>query len=199
MRNVRNVCALLALAGTAAIASAQYTMHWYWTGPATLDPSNPTGTYTLWASYGTDGSPLVGFAGSIFDVNAGCGDCDGFISNGMGNPKLGELSNVNGTQTGPEDIVLIDSFQLPPFFNAGYDYSNPIWVYTLNITATAFNGNSFLLTTLNHQNHSVYVSEFGASKEAAPTIDGLWITCVPTPASLGLIGLGGLVAARRRR
>ncbi len=194
---MRNVCALLALAGTAAIASAQYTMHWYWTGPTELSQANPTGTYTLWAEMG--GSPLVGFAGSIFDINAGCEDCDGFISNGMGNPTLGALSNNDGTQVGPEDIIVIDAFQLPPFFNAAYDASNPIWVYTLDITATAFNGSTFTLTSLNHLNHSVYTDDFGTSKEATPTIDGLRITCVPTPASLGLIGLGGLVAARRRR
>ncbi len=194
---MRNVCALLALAGTAAIASAQYTMHWYWTGPATLDPGNPTGTYTLWAQMG--GSPIVGYAGSIFDINAGCKTCDGFISNGKGNPALGALSNANGTQIDAENIVMADTFQLPPFFNPNFDPSNPMWVYTLDITATSFNGGTFTLTTLNHLNHSIYVDQFGTSKEATPTIDGLRITCVPTPASLGLIGLGGLVAARRRR
>ena len=194
---MRNICALLALAGTAAIASAGYTMHWYWTGPATLNPGD-TGHYTLYSKFASGpGEPLVGYAGSIFEITANASDVGGFISNGNGNDLLGDLSPEDGTQIDNNNIVGIDTFQLPPFFNPLYSYDNPIWVYELDITVNA--PGTVTLTTQNHLNHSVYVSNMGANVESTPTIDAFRITVVPTPASLGLIGLGGLVAARRRR
>ncbi|MCW5777635.1 MAG: hypothetical protein KIS87_14460 [Phycisphaeraceae bacterium] len=193
---MRKICALLALAGTTAIASAQYTMHWYWTGPAVLDNNNPTGTYDLWAKM--SGPSVNAYAGSIFDIVLDCPTCEGFLSNGNGNDKLGALSNEDGTQIDGKNIVLVDTFQLPKFFNPGIDLSNPIHVYSVDVTATTFGG-TMILSTHKHLNHSIYIDDFGTSVEGQAIIDRMEITCVPTPASLGLIGLGGLVAARRRR
>ncbi|MCL4741036.1 MAG: PEP-CTERM sorting domain-containing protein [Phycisphaerales bacterium] len=198
---MKRALAVLALAGIAGAASAQSTIHWYWvvgdTGnnDGVISPGE-NATLNLYAQFS---APGLHYGGSIFDIK-GTGNLDTgtYVTHGA-NPKLKQLSNGDGVLQANNDILTADTFQLPEFFNAGIDKSNPIWVYGMEWMPSDYTARTVSGGSTNHLNHSIYTDTFGTSKEFTPTIDGFKFDVVPAPASLALVGLGGLVAARRRR
>ncbi|GIK19314.1 MAG: hypothetical protein AMXMBFR77_13970 [Phycisphaerales bacterium] len=198
---MKRALAVLALAGIAGAASAQQQIHWYWTVGDTgnndgVISAGESAVLTLYAQFT---APGLHYAGSIFDIK-GTGNLDtGTYTSRGANPKLKALSNGDGNLQANNDILVCDTFQLPEFFNAGIDKSNPIMVYSMTWQPNDYSNRTVSGGTTNHLNHSVYIDTFGTSKEFTPTIEGFKFDVVPAPASLALVGLGGLVAARRRR
>ncbi len=179
--------AFIIVAGFAAAASAQ-TMTLSWTTSGTIFDGG-TGTATLWASMDPG---ATGFAGSIYDFSTdGAGT---YIFDNL----LDALTN-DGTDDGMGNVTNIESFQLPPFFNPDFVADNPIAIATFTYTPDTYTPHTVSFTTANHQNFSVYTDDFGTSAEYAGVVNGGSFDVVPAPASMALLGLGGLVATRRRR
>jgi len=179
--------AFIIVAGFAAAASAQ-TMTMYWTTSGVINDGE-TGTATLWAQM-DPGS--VGFAGSIYNFST-----DGAGTYTFDN-LLDELTD-DGTDDGMGNVTNIESFQLPPFFNPNFVADNPIAIATFTYTPDTYTPHTVNFTTADHQNFSVYTDDFGTSAEYSGIVEGGSFEVVPAPASVALLGLGGLVATRRRR
>ena len=207
---MKKVIAIAALAGAATVANAQ-SMKFYWTvdGNRTnnykFDNPGDSASISLW----TEWNPSeVGFAGSIFSIadlsgNSffGTNGVDTDPNNGNGrNPNLSALSGDNGTNQG-DRLDLIDTFQLPPFFNPGFDASNPMLLYTMGVTAGTEGTYSLQRVAANNGTFTsdVYIDTFGSSVPYQADDNKLNVTVSPTPSSAVLLGVGGLVAARRRR
>jgi len=197
---MKRALAVFALAGIAGAASAQSTIHWYWvvgdTGnnDGVISPGE-NATLNLFAQFS---APGLHYGGSILDIiGSGNLDTGTYVSHGA-NPKLKQLSNGDGNLQANNDILTADTFQLPEFFNPNIDKSNPIWVYGMEWMPNDYSARTVSGSTT-HLNHSIYIDTFGTSTEFSPTIEGFKFDVVPAPASLALVGLGGLVASRRRR
>lgn len=191
--------ALFIVAGIAAAASAQGTMTMDWTvsdtgnGDGIIEPGESA---LLALSATMNPMPQVGYGGSIFDIigtsNWNTGTVDSYLN------LIDSLATGPGTLGGNNDITAIESFQLPPFFNPNYNSSNPITIYTITWTPSDYTGRTVSLTSANHANFSVYVDTFGGNAEYSGVVNGARFDVVPAPASLALLGLGALVARRRR-
>lgn len=92
---------------------------------------------------------------------------------------------------------VVDAFQMPMFFNPLFDAGNPITVFSFQLTAgTAgrqIDIGSLLLSS------TIYTDMAGTPGNHAPSVDGARVNVVPTPGAAALIGISGLLAARRRR
>jgi MYXO-CTERM domain-containing protein len=199
MENPMKLASLIAVAGIAAVASAQ-TMTYSWSvsdtgnGDGMIEPGE-SALLTLSASM--DPAPAVGFAGSIYDIlgtsNWATGSVDSYEN------LVDSLATGPGTLGGNNDITGIEAFQLPPFFNAEYNGDNPIALYAITWTPADYTARTVAVADANHQNNDVYTDDFGTS-EGYDGVDGAAsFQVVPAPASMALLGLGGLVATRRRR
>ena len=199
---MRSFHALIVVFCAAAAAPGQYTMEWVWqvsdtgNGDGVIQP----GEHAVLRLYaGMSGPSVVGYAGSIFDI-IGAGNWDqGTILVADLNENLCSLGICAGYRFPNNDIRWIDSFQLPPFFNPGFDASNPIWVYSIVWAPDDYSFKWVSGTTANHFNHSIYTDDFGTSVEATPNINGFSFPVVPAPGSLVALVVCGLAAPRWRR
>lgn len=193
--------ALVLLAGLASAAAAD-VMTFDWTvgdtgnNDGVIEPGE-SAMLTLWVAMDPDQSGNGGgYAGSIFGIfgtgNWGTGSVDSYAN------LVDSLGNGPGTLQGNNDILGVDSFQLPSDFNNSFDSSNPIAVYAITWTPATYAPRTVSLGTSGHQNFSVYTSASGNSVEYTGAVNDARFQVVPAPASLALLGLGGLVARRRR-
>ena len=182
-------------AACCGIASAQGTMTFYWDINDTgsdffLYSGEAVINFKLYASMDPE---QVGFAGSIYEILGG----DEFGSAGvvtLYDNKLDSLTD-DGELQGNNDILDIESFQLPPFFNPDFDSSNPILLYEINWEVADF----FMIATLssaNYLNSAVYTDDLGSS-EQYDAITTTATVLIPAPASV--LPFVGLLAWRRRR
>ncbi len=192
--------ALILVAGLAAAASAD-VMTMSWTVGDTGDndgiiTDGESALLTMWASL-DPGQPDGGYAGSIFDIlgvsNWDTGTVTSFVN------LVDSLSNGPGTLGAGNNITGIDSFQLPADFNNDWNNDDPIKIYEITWTPDNYNVRTVDLTSANHANFSVYTTASGTSVEYTGDVQAGSFRVVPAPASLALLGLGGLVAGRRRR
>lgn len=193
--------AFVLIAGLASAAAAD-VMTFDWTVGDTgnndgLIEEGESAMLTLWAAMDPDQSGNGGgYAGSIFGIfgtgNWGTGTVDSYSN------LVDSLGNGPGTLQGNNDILGVDSFQLPSDFEPNFDSSNPIAVYAITWTPNSYAPRDVSVTSADHQNFSVYTSASGTSVEYDGMVNGLSFRVVPAPASLALLGLGGLVARRRR-
>jgi uncharacterized protein (TIGR03382 family) len=194
----RTVFAVTAVAGLAAAASAQEAF-FTWSN----DAAGPVGmgdvvTLTLEMSFTPD--PGFGFGSSLFDIIGDDIAGGGVLNNDetMGYGRYFQFSGTfNGTVTG-DDILGNDEFQLPQAFGGG-DPLNPIpnfYVFTYTVTDDTMRTVNY---TSMHINADIYQDTFGTSIPYNINVTGTSFDVIPAPASMALIGLGGLVAVRRRR
>lgn len=181
--------AILAVAGVAAAAAAQsITIN---VADATLNVGDTT-TVTMTAGYGGSDFAIAGVGTSL--IGGGDNWSDMSLIAPMDGPGTSAgLASGNGV-----DGIIAGQLNFPP---AGIyaDDTNPIAFWSATYTASA--EGVFDLTSETTR-FDVYVardsslseSRLGDLREGAATI-----TVVPAPASLALLGLGGLAAARRRR
>ena len=191
------LASLIAVAGIAAAASAQ-TLTYSWSvsdtgnGDGVIEP----GESALLIMSGTMSPNAAGFAGSIYDIIGGAnwdtGSVDSYVN------RLNELTDDGALQANG-DILLIESFQLPSAFNGNYVSDNPIELYYITWTPADYTARTVSVGDANHLNNSVYTDSFGTSVEYSGVAGSTSFDVVPAPASMALLGLGGLVAGRRRR
>jgi hypothetical protein len=195
--NQMKTTALFVVAGIAAAASAQgvMTISWTYSDNGNFDgiiDDGETGIATMWALMEPG---ATGFAGSIFDINGDARWADGVSTF---DNYLDELSG-DGTNHGNGNITGIEAFQLPVAFNPNFDASNPIAIGQATYKPNSYAGGVATFTSENHLNFDVYTDNFGTSVSYTGVVTPGAFTIVPAPASMALLGLGGLVAGRRRR
>ncbi|HRQ73654.1 MAG TPA: hypothetical protein PLU35_11555 [Phycisphaerales bacterium] len=191
-----------AVACWAGAAQAQYTMDWSWT---VSDTGNEDGIIepgehallTLMAEWG--GPPPIWYAASFFDIVGISGWEDGTLLVADGNDELGKLTNEDGVPQSNNDILAIDTFQLPKFFNPNIWEGNPMAIYWIEWAPNGYSPRTVSGTSANHLYHSVYIDNFGTSVEATPTIEGFSFQIVPAPGTLAIAVACGVLAVRRRR
>jgi MYXO-CTERM domain-containing protein len=211
--------AVLAVAGLAAIANAQDTSISYsivWdkasinpgetnTGKviATVTPGfGATIKWTTPPGKGQNGI-LKAFASSIFDtVNLLNGE-QGTLAWTV--PTALNLANIQGNLNGG-GIVGTNAGQVAPPINPNPNVDNPITILNLTWTGNAgFSGNvsynvkatsGKMFLDISTTPTPTWVGHNATKLESAAAGN---FTVVPAPASMALLGLGGLVAARRRR
>ena len=188
--------ALIAVAGMAAVASAQtMTISWMVTDSGNNDGVIEPGETAALTMYASMDPGATGFAGSIYDI-LGTGNWD----TGTVDANINFLASLSddGQLQGNNDITDIESFQLPPLFNPDFNANNPIALYQILWTPSDYSARTVSGET-SHINFDVYTDDFGTSEGYRGDVSGFSFDVVPAPASMALLGLGGLVAGRRRR
>jgi hypothetical protein len=205
---MRNAMTVLALAGAASVAAAQSTVYFSdfeadgggWTA------SGVNGDWERGIPVGADGAALGGFASSE-PVGGFSGDFVwGTVIGGLHGVGSDEQLSQTFDFTGLTDIAM--SFQ--EWSDSGgstFDMASVIvngdqlylsdgdsmdaWREVV-LDLNAYAGQSSVDITFNFTSTTVV-------ERTGWYIDDVEITAVPAPASLALLGLGGLAAARRRR
>lgn len=188
------IVALVGVAGLAAVAAAQ-TGSWsvsvsYGGGGTSVNPTNPVARIRVSAEF----TGAHAFAAGRFNVvatEAGWTGAQAF-------PVLGG-PNTNGTVAGGAvNDIRAGQVHFPPAIPG--NPANPMVVWEMDWTTANFTSRSVGLsvTTLRF---AVYPS---ATSPASRDITGIGggqgsIAVTPAPSALALLGLGGLVAGRRRR
>lgn len=203
---MKKAFAIVVVAGTAGIASAQLIQASITTtanGGATAVIA-PGGTVHImsrvsWFPGGGNTTQFAGAQGGII-VTGNAGSGANFISEFATGPLVNLGAFIGGSRTGMvfgvTPAFFTGGFMIPPSGNhtgitlGEYDLTLPNpGVYTVNWVASAAVPNVRIFPSVSSP----------AFVEASSTYILAEITVIPSPASLALVGLGGLVATRRRR
>ena len=196
--------ALIAVAGLATAVAAQPAnptgATYEFTVSNVVSPGNPMATVSLWAVW-TDPARDWVFSAMSGGITAG----DGVFSNAV-NAHPSAPGSFPGTPAG--NVVTgatLGQFHLPPIGFIG-ERDNPFLLATYDWTTTDFTIRTVSLDAANIANF--IVAEWGPPPAGgrtyqmfpqaySPTTGGIQV--IPAPSALALLGLGGLVALRRRR
>ncbi len=179
--------AILAIAGLATVASADVLLE---VDLSVADTITISATDGLSAADGS-ASNFTGFLLAGFYSTAGAGISDTSV--------VGDLSTAANASDGSADI-----------FNGGSSFGLNLWSVSTDSTidvvagATAFAGST--TWTVSSANYADLLAGnmsgdiiFGADTDDDDGVNiGTWVV-VPAPGSMALLGLGGIVAGRRRR
>lgn len=186
MKNI----AMLAVAGLAAAASAQGVTLTF-SADASEVMVGDTISWSVSASFTGFSSPTAyygGYTGTFDASDAGLGTSGAFMNMMSG---TGTAATANGASVGT--INIFNSALLGSDNNA-----NPYEIFTFEVVAGATGVLSYSAGGVN----TVFPDDgiFSLGQEFAATVasDSVNIV-VPAPGAAALLGLGGLVAARRRR
>jgi len=191
--------AIIALAGMASVATAQSAhVMLHHDGGASINVGDSV-TWTLSVSY-TGGGAVSGGNMVISGDNA-LGTSSAFAYTPTNGGNNGGTSNGAGIGF----VNWTNSLFLEAFGNPA-DHSNPFVAGTFSFTAGAVGTLSYAVTKGEASSAFTSVAQdafnetlFDDVGAAGLTIDVMDLNIVPTPASAALLGLGGLVAVRRRR
>jgi hypothetical protein len=195
----KGIVGMLAVAGLAAAASAQsggYVVQVeYEAGSGgVVSPTHPTATVRILGEFAN----AHAFAGGDGDLVAGDGSWSGLtlldVGDPLGPPPPGTSA---GTAVGSTvELFVFGQIFFPPVINPSLANPIPLWEGTW--TTNDFTARGVSVETANVARFSLYDAT-GKSIPITATMGGDRINVVPTPSSLALLGLGGLVALRRRR
>lgn len=201
MKNVFAIAAVAALAGAATAQDFTITAM----APASVNPGE-TYTVDFWGA--VDGGFVDGTSAIAgFGVDAmGSGSVAGVTAANIAGWAAG--FGVAGTVNGA-NVEGISGGQLANLFgilNPGIDLSNPILLFSIDVTAGASGSVTYVAGNPNvNGGLSFYPDNEDGASIVAPNDSGTTLTMVsattsivPAPASIALLGLGGLVARRRR-
>ncbi len=206
---MRNTAILLAAAGLASAAGAQTGSLSLSVSGGTVDTTGGAATFTLavWGDAGFGDAiagggfslSAVGGAGIVTDMTTSVPDWAalGFQDNGHGGD-----GNYNG--------VIFGQLIFPPFIPAAAESmlgNGPVLVASFSVTVAADSAGvidwsigggvgPFIMEIYTDDGAS---GSFTQLTEADITFGGASIMIFPAPSSVALLGLGGLVAGRRRR
>lgn len=178
-----NKIAIVALAGAATGVSAQSL------DVVVTDTGSGTGTIVATSS-------LANALAFVWDIDGSFSTTDGIINldlnAGFTNPILAPTP-VTGNGTSSVSFTGVNATQLLP--SPAFDNSNPFTIATFTYTGTfaGFDGG------LNLSQISYAQPGAGFPDVQVYTDVNITYVPVPAPATAGLLGLGGLVAVRRRR
>lgn len=211
--------AVLAVAGLAAVAQAQDTTMTYsivWdkasinpgetnTGKVVVEIKPGIGSTILWTTAPGKGQAgiLKAFASSIFDTLSVLNGNQGTLAWTV--PAALGVAGIPGTSNGAGGITGTNAGQVAPPLNPTPVLDNPITVLNISWTGNAgFSGDVNYGIKSSSGKMFLDISTGGnpiwVGHNATSRVDGQGgFTVVPAPASMALLGLGGLVAARRRR
>ena len=192
---MKKAFALVAVAGVAAAATAQ---------SIEIDVANPTlapgesTTVTLSAGYGAGDYAVAGIA-TDFISSVGS---DGWSDVALIAPMDGPGTTAGAPSGTGVDGIIAGQLNFP-IAGIYADDSNPIAFWSATYTAPAVVADAFTVDlSTDTSRFDVYVERGAALSESrlGDLREGQGaINVVPAPASLALLGLGGLAAARRRR
>ena len=192
---MKKAFALVAVAGVAAAASAQSVD--IAVSETTIGPGEST-VVTLSAGYGAGDYAVAGIE-TNFISSVGS---DGWSDVALIAPMDGPGTSAGAPSGTGVDGILAGQLNFPP---AGIyaDDSNPIAFWTATYTAPADVPDAFTVDlSTDTARFDVYVARDSSASESrlGSLAEGAGaINVIPAPASLALLGLGGLAAARRRR
>ena len=192
---MKNAFALVAVAGLTAAAAAQ-SINIDVANP-TLNPGESTNV-TLRASYPDGMYAVAGVATNLISSVGSAGWSDLALIAPMNGPGT-SAGAASGTGV---DGIIAGQLNFPP---AGIfaDPSNPIAFWSGTYTAPAVVDEAFTVDLSTRTTRfDVYIARDSSLSESRLSTlrEGAGaINVVPAPASLALLGLGGLAAARRRR
>jgi hypothetical protein len=183
-----------AVAGVAAMASATVQPNTYEIRVSNVvTPGTPSTTVEVWADWDSD--LFYAFAAAEWHLR---GDMTGDFS---GPASAFTDPGQNGGTPMDGDVLDIVTGQLQ--FPAGSifaDTSDPILIWSGTWSTTDFTARNVDLATETLR-YNLYLDDTGLSSDVTATVIEAagQIEVIPAPASLALIGLGGMVALRRRR
>jgi hypothetical protein len=191
--------AVLGLIGIAGLASAAFGQAGFNVevvyGPSgSVNPGDPSATVNISAFFSPND---YAFAGGRFDVGAG----DGTWSN---NHLIGPIAGSPGVNPGVlggsnVTAVTVGQVHFPPVLPG--NNSNPISLWSADWTTNDFTARSVPVGTTTAR-FDVYPSSTSPTSQSrlSGLVEGRGeIIVTPAPSALALLGLGGLVAGRRRR
>ena len=192
---MKKAFALVAVAGVAAAASAQ-SLNINVANP-TLGPGESTAV-TLSAGYGGTDYAVAGVATRFISSVGSTGWSDLALIAPMNGPGT-SAGAASGTGV---DGIIAGQLNFPPAMIFA-DPTNPIAFWSATYTAPADVADAFTVDlSTSTSRFDVYVARDSSRSESrlSSLNEGAGaINVVPAPASLALLGLGGLAAARRRR
>jgi MYXO-CTERM domain-containing protein len=206
---MKNAIAIAVVAGLAAAASAQ-DFEISMVAPESV-ATNSTYTVEVWGTV-SGGSWVDGVSAMAgFGIDAIATEGASLVTANGGSVLSGWASGfgTDGTVNGA-DLEGTSGGQLANLFgilNPGIDMNNPILLFTFDVSVGAAGG-SVTYTPANPNVNgglSYYPDSEDGASVIAPNDSGTTLSLVgattrvvPAPASLALLGLGGLVARRRR-
>jgi len=158
-----------------------------------VSPTNPSTTVEVYADWDSD--LFYAFAAAEWSLR---GDMSGDFSGPAS--AFTDPGQDGGTATDGDVVdIVTGQLQFPPG-GVMADQSDPILIWTGTWSTTDFTARTVDLATETGR-YNLYLDETGLSSDVTSTVlEGAGrIQVIPAPASLALVGLGGLVAARRRR
>ncbi|GIW74711.1 MAG: hypothetical protein KatS3mg103_1233 [Phycisphaerales bacterium] len=180
--------------GLASTAGATLTPNTYEIRVSNVvSPSQPSTTVEVYAQW--DADVYYAFAAAEWSLR---GDATGSFSNPAS--AFTDPGQVDGTPIGGDVTgIITGQLHFPPG-SIFADTSDPILIWTGTWSTSDFTARLVELTTETTR-YSLYLDDTGLSSDVTTTVlEALGeIQVVPAPASLALVGLGGLVALRRRR
>lgn len=204
---MKKAIALFLVAGAASIASAAGNV--VVTGVPSAASTGPGGSVTvdLYADWSGVTGGLM-FAGFKFDV---VGSVNGSLAGDVGD---GFNQGVNNGTAVAGNLLDMGGGQLPPGFGGSYS-DNPAYLGSVTFTdgGTALANYTVTLVIIDYiapaGSLNVFTGASGTQSRSGLTSTtnthtvqfniGSFDVIIPTPASMALLGLGGLVAGRRRR
>ena len=235
---MKNVVALLAVAGVAAASNAQLTVNMdlkVWNGSAWVDTVDVAygSTVEVAMLIGWSGGNAYGLGGAVYNIQgtglvggsvsiSGAADAaTGIAANLLGRDRVAPFNFGAATQAvftsgsnfridasadaGNSTAAGIATAQRDPV-NGGVNFStaNPAVVYRFAVTVGNADGVVSLSAPVNQVKNGViglFTSSLAtrSTNVNSITTDGATINIIPAPGAVALLGLGALVAGRRRR
>jgi MYXO-CTERM domain-containing protein len=191
----KGIVTLIGVAGLATAATAQTAGTYEIRSSNVVTPATPSTTIEIWATWSDPAAGFV-FGGGNYDLTAGDGVFSG-ETNVLNGPGSSAGVAAGNTVTGGANGQL----HLPALGFIG-SQDNPILMASYTWTTGDFTARNVAVDSSNTNNFIVADFVTGATTNLFPGEfrDGAGsIVVTPAPSALALLGLGGLVATRRRR